>query len=57
MLDDANAKVEEYEASIAYVDDEITKIDRKLDGSEQLEMTEETFFEPTQKCEKTDGKR
>lgn len=44
VLDDANAKVEEYEANIVYVDGEITEIDRKLDGSAQLEMTEEMFL-------------
>lgn len=44
VLDDANAKVEEYEANIAHVDEKITEIDRKLDGGEQLEMTEETFL-------------
>ena len=44
VLDDANAKVEEYEANIAHVDDEIIEIDRKLDGSVNLEMTEKTFL-------------
>lgn len=44
VLDDANAKVEEYEENIVYVDSEIAEIDRKLDGSVDLEMTEEMFL-------------
>lgn len=44
VLDDANATVEEDEASIDLLGEEIREIERKLNGTEALELTENEFL-------------